>query len=76
MYAQALDQKDRAPAAAEDPERLARFEARCAADDKIEATDWMPEAYRRTLVRQISSTPIPRSSACSPRATGPRARPP
>jgi ring-1,2-phenylacetyl-CoA epoxidase subunit PaaA len=54
MYAQALDQKDRAPAAAEDPERLARFEARCAADDKIEATDWMPEAYRRTLVRQIS----------------------
>jgi ring-1,2-phenylacetyl-CoA epoxidase subunit PaaA len=54
MYAQALDQKDRAPATVEDAEKLARFEARCAAEEKIEAKDWMPEAYRRTLVRQIS----------------------
>ncbi|MFO0292662.1 MAG: 1,2-phenylacetyl-CoA epoxidase subunit PaaA [Rhodospirillales bacterium] len=54
MYAQALDQKDKAPAVAEDPEKLARFEARCAAEEKIEPKDWMPEAYRRTLVRQIS----------------------
>ncbi len=54
MYAQALDQKDRAPAVVEDAERLARFEARCAAEEKIEAKDWMPEAYRRTLIRQIS----------------------
>jgi ring-1,2-phenylacetyl-CoA epoxidase subunit PaaA len=54
MYSQALDVKDQAPAAAEDPDRLARFEARCAADDKIEPNDWMPAAYRRTLVRQIS----------------------
>ncbi len=54
MYAQALDQKDRAPAAAEDPEALRRFEARCTAEEKIEPKDWMPEAYRRTLVRQIS----------------------
>ncbi len=54
MYAQALDQKDRAPVAAEDPEALRRFEARCAAEEKIEPKDWMPEAYRRTLVRQIS----------------------
>ena len=54
MYAQALDQKDRSPVLAEDPERLARFEARCAAEDKIEPKDWMPEAYRRTLIRQIS----------------------
>ncbi len=54
MYAQALDQKDRAPSAAEDPEALMRFEARCAAEEKIEPKDWMPEAYRRTLVRQIS----------------------
>lgn len=54
MYAQALDQKDRSPVTAEDPMRLERFEARCAAEDKIEPKDWMPEAYRRTLIRQIS----------------------
>ena len=39
---------------AEDPARLAAFEARVAADDFVEPRDWMPEAYRRTLVRQIS----------------------
>lgn len=30
-----------------------RFEAYIAADQKIEAKDWMPEAYRKTLIRQI-----------------------
>ena len=54
MYTQALNQKDTAPQAAEDPERLARFEARIAAEDKVEPNDWMPDAYRRTLTRQIS----------------------
>ena len=54
MYTQALNQKDTAPQAAEDPGRLARFEARVAAEDKVEPNDWMPEAYRRTLTRQIS----------------------
>ena len=38
----------------EDPDKLAAFEARVAADDFIEPKDWMPEAYRRTLIRQIS----------------------
>lgn len=38
----------------EDAERLAAFEARVAADDFIEPKDWMPEGYRRTLIRQIS----------------------
>jgi ring-1,2-phenylacetyl-CoA epoxidase subunit PaaA len=38
----------------EDPELLAAFEARVAADEFIEPKDWMPEAYRRTLTRQIS----------------------
>jgi ring-1,2-phenylacetyl-CoA epoxidase subunit PaaA len=38
----------------EDPETLAAFEARVAADEFIEPKDWMPEAYRRTLTRQIS----------------------
>ncbi len=56
MYTQALNQKDSGPPAGapEDAERLARFEARVAADDKIEPNDWMPAAYRRTLTRQIS----------------------
>ncbi|PZU26887.1 MAG: 1,2-phenylacetyl-CoA epoxidase subunit A [Microbacterium sp.] len=30
------------------------FDALIAADQRIEPRDWMPEAYRRTLVRQIS----------------------
>src|ERR1700739_4169390 len=38
----------------EPAELVAAFEARVAADDFIEPKDWMPEAYRRTLVRQIS----------------------
>ncbi len=32
----------------------ARFQATIDADDKIEPKDWMPDAYRHTLVRQIS----------------------
>src|SRR3954468_1864382 len=31
-----------------------RFDARIDADGKIEPRDWMPEAYRKTLLRQIS----------------------
>src|ERR1700743_2098185 len=46
--------KGAAVAMPEDPERLAAFEARVAADDFIEPKDWMPGAYRKTLVRQIS----------------------
>ena len=38
----------------EDPDLVAAFEARIAADEFIEPKDWMPEGYRRTLVRQIS----------------------
>ncbi len=32
----------------------ARFEAYVAEEKKIEPKDWMPEAYRKTLIRQIS----------------------
>ncbi len=32
----------------------AQFEERIAADGRIEPRDWMPDAYRKTLVRQIS----------------------
>ena len=31
-----------------------RFQARIDAEERIEPRDWMPEAYRRTLLRQIS----------------------
>lgn len=53
MYTTEL-QKTNNVASTEDPEKLAAFEARVAADDYIEPKDWMPEAYRRTLTRQIS----------------------
>jgi len=53
VYSQALNTKDGGPAD-EDAEALARFQARIDAEEKIEPNDWMPEAYRRTLVRQIS----------------------
>jgi len=57
MYTQGLDQQrdsGRRAAAAETPEALAAFQRQIDAEEKIEAKDWMPEAYRRTLVRQIS----------------------
>jgi ring-1,2-phenylacetyl-CoA epoxidase subunit PaaA len=38
----------------EPPELMAKFDARIDADGRIEPQDWMPEAYRKTLVRQIS----------------------
>jgi ring-1,2-phenylacetyl-CoA epoxidase subunit PaaA len=47
-------EQQRASPAVEDPAHLAAFEARVAADAFIEPKDWMPEAYRRTLIRQIS----------------------
>ena len=53
MYSQALNTKD-TTRDNEDPAALARFQARIDAEEKIEANDWMPDAYRRTLTRQIS----------------------
>jgi ring-1,2-phenylacetyl-CoA epoxidase subunit PaaA len=38
----------------DDTAKLARFDAHIAADERIEPKDWMPEGYRRNLVRQIS----------------------
>ena len=55
MYTTELDKTGPRPMPdTEPPELLAAFEARVAADEFIEPKDWMPEAYRRTLVRQIS----------------------
>ena len=60
MYTQAMDlmaREAKGPTpvrSAEDVQREEAFEARIAAGDFIEAKDWMPEHYRKTLVRQIS----------------------
>ena len=53
MYTQGLNQsvEDGGP---EDAELLARFQAKIDREEKIEPNDWMPEAYRQTLIRQIS----------------------
>jgi ring-1,2-phenylacetyl-CoA epoxidase subunit PaaA len=54
MYAQALNANDEISAGPEDVDKLARFQAKIDAEDKIEPNDWMPAAYRKTLLRQIS----------------------
>ena len=55
MYTQGLDQAGKEKqASADTPLQLAAFQKRIDAEEKIEAKDWMPEAYRRTLIRQIS----------------------
>ena len=57
MYTQGLDQKDRTSGsidAGDTPQRLAAFQARIDVDEKIEPKDWMPAAYRKTLIRQMS----------------------
>ena len=57
MYTQGLDQTPNAAERAEGSEaaeRLAHFQTRIDADEKIEPKDWMPAAYRKTLIRQIS----------------------
>src|SRR3954452_14444291 len=61
MYTQAMDTLGKGDADARKPVRAAeevameeRFEARIAAGEFVEPKDWMPEHYRKTLVRQIS----------------------
>ena len=57
MYTQGLDQPGKGGPKAREAETAAQldaFQARIDAEEKIEAKDWMPEAYRRTLIRQIS----------------------
>jgi len=49
MYAQMV----KSEATLEDPARLAAFQARIDAGERIEPKDWMPEGYRKTLIRQI-----------------------
>jgi ring-1,2-phenylacetyl-CoA epoxidase subunit PaaA len=57
MYTQALDTHGKEPvvaAAGESAAHATRFQNRVDADEKIEPKDWMPDAYRQTLIRQIS----------------------
>ncbi len=61
MYTQAMDTMGKegadAPKAlrsAEEMQLQARFDERIDAGDFIEAKDWMPDNYRKTLTRQIS----------------------
>jgi ring-1,2-phenylacetyl-CoA epoxidase subunit PaaA len=58
MYTQAMDtapaEARKALRTADEVQLEARFEARIDEGALIEAKDWMPEHYRKTLVRQIS----------------------
>ncbi len=59
MYTQSLDVPHAValePPGADSADQGAqeRFDSRIAADQKIEPQDWMPDAYRKTLLRQIS----------------------
>ncbi|WP_269632394.1 1,2-phenylacetyl-CoA epoxidase subunit PaaA [Pelomonas sp. BJYL3] len=58
MYTQAMSVGPQEQAAkvqsAEDAQRLEAFEARVGEGEFVEAKDWMPDHYRKTLVRQIS----------------------
>ncbi|MEC8196328.1 MAG: 1,2-phenylacetyl-CoA epoxidase subunit PaaA, partial [Pseudomonadota bacterium] len=49
MYAQMI----KSEASTDDPELLKEFQAKIDADIKVEPRDWMPEGYRKTLIRQI-----------------------
>ncbi|MDT3670539.1 MAG: 1,2-phenylacetyl-CoA epoxidase subunit PaaA [Aromatoleum sp.] len=59
MYTQALDipqqnAEPKGPRTLENPAYQAEFDAKIDAGGYIEAKDWMPESYRKTLIRQIS----------------------
>jgi ring-1,2-phenylacetyl-CoA epoxidase subunit PaaA len=54
MYTTELQKPLNVASVDETGEMIEAFEARVAADAFIEPKDWMPQAYRRTLVRQIS----------------------
>ncbi|MEL6562810.1 MAG: 1,2-phenylacetyl-CoA epoxidase subunit PaaA [Pseudomonadota bacterium] len=49
MYAQMI----KSEATQDDPDKLAAFQARIDAGERVEPKEWMPEGYRKTLIRQI-----------------------
>lgn len=56
MYTQALNDPANKIAVVEkgEEDQNVRFMERVSAEQKIEPNDWMPESYRKTLIRQIS----------------------
>jgi ring-1,2-phenylacetyl-CoA epoxidase subunit PaaA len=54
MYTQALNSSEADDRNLEDAARAAQFQAGIDAEERIEPNDWMPAAYRKTLIRQIS----------------------
>ncbi|MCC7123529.1 MAG: 1,2-phenylacetyl-CoA epoxidase subunit A [Acidobacteria bacterium] len=54
MYSQSLNQPIGDGGTPEDAALSARFQARIDEEQRIEPNDWMPAAYRKTLIRQIS----------------------
>src|SRR5215813_6343062 len=54
MYTQALNTSDNDGRHVEDAAQLSKFQSRIDDDERIEPNDWMPAAYRKTLIRQIS----------------------
>ena len=54
MYTQALNAAEPVARPVEDTVSAGRFQARIDAEQRIEPNDWMPEGYRRSLIRQIS----------------------
>jgi ring-1,2-phenylacetyl-CoA epoxidase subunit PaaA len=57
MYTQGLDSLGKDclhPEGVDGAALEARFQGKIDVDDKIEPKDWMPDAYRQTLIRQIS----------------------
>jgi ring-1,2-phenylacetyl-CoA epoxidase subunit PaaA len=46
--------ENRASSISDDPAKVASFEARIAAGETIEPKDWMPERYRKQLIRMMS----------------------
>jgi ring-1,2-phenylacetyl-CoA epoxidase subunit PaaA len=54
MYAQLVTTETPISSTPQEAALQAAFDAKLDADHKIEPRDWMPNAYRKTLVRQIS----------------------
>src|SRR5580698_10124579 len=56
MYTQGLDNhgQPQSPVAMDQGAAAQEFQRRVDAEERIEAKDWMPDAYRQTLIRQIS----------------------
>lgn len=52
-YIHESEAKKQTPQAQEDPVLLAEFQARIDRGEKIEPRDWMPQAYRKQLIRMI-----------------------